>query len=586
MAKHSDGANDSHLSKRPESILGWATLVILLINACAVGGIALAFEPPTGADQPADTIVTVKRIWTGDRDHAWAEAVAIRGGAIAAVGAKAEVTRLKGPSTHVIDRPTAFMVPGLIDAHGHMLSLGSAQEEIDLRGVASLSEVAERVKKWIDKTPGDSWITGRNWDQSLWPGGAFPTAAVLDAVAPHRPVWLRRVDGHAGWANGEAMRRAKVSSDTKAPGGGQIIRDEKGAPTGVFIDGAMNLVGGAIPGLTKSDVKRRLLAAQQLVLQNGLTAVHDAGISPVMAEAYRELEREGKLLVRIYAMASLPAGRQVALLSTPPQPPAAGSRFEMRAIKLFIDGAMGSRGALLFAPYDDDTGNSGLLLMEPKRLEAIATAALEHGWQVCTHAIGDKGNALVLDAYAAARRAVPQARDPRLRIEHAQVVRKEDVARFAELGVIASMQPSHASDDMRWADARLGPSRVQGAYAWRWFASAGVRLAHGSDFPVEIVNPFWGIYAGVSRQDAQGNPAGGWHPEHRLTLDETLAGFTSGAAFASFAENRLGTIKPGFRADLTIVDRDLFEVKPKDLLATHVVMTVVDGAVAYDDGAR
>jgi predicted amidohydrolase YtcJ len=534
-------------------------------------------------DGPADVIFKVKRVWTGDRDRPWAEALAARGGTIAAVGSVDEVMRWKGPATRVIDRPTAFMTPGLIDAHGHMDSLGGSQEELDLRGVKSLDEVARRVKERIDATPGDRWITGRSWDQSLWPGGAFPTAAVLDAVAPNRPVWLRRVDGHAGWANSEAMRRAQVTKDTVAPKSGQIMRDDKGGPTGVFVDGAMSLVGRAVPGLAKVDVKRRLLAAQKHVLESGLTGVHDAGLSRLAIEAFRELDREGKLVVRVYGMASLPSGGEVAFVSKPPQSSAAGARFELRAVKLFIDGAMGSRGALLFEPYHDDPGNSGLQLIDPKVLEATATAALEHGWQVCTHAIGDKGNAVVLDAYAAARRAVPQARDPRLRIEHAQVVRKADVARFAELGVIASMQPSHASDDMRWADARLGPTRVEGAYAWRWFVSAGVNLACGSDFPVEIVNPFWGIYAGVTRQDAEGNPSGGWHAEQVLTLEETLRGFTAGAAFTGFAEDRLGVLKPGFRADLTIVDRDLFEAKPKELLASKVLMTVVGGAVVYDN---
>ncbi len=245
---------------------------------------------------------------------------------------------------------------------------------------------------------------------------------------------------------------------------------------------------------------------------------------------------------------------------------------------------MGSRGALLFEPYHDDPANSGLLLIEPERLEAITTAAPAHGWQVCTHAIGDKGNSLVLDAYASARKAVAQARDPRLRIEHAQVVRKRDVGRFAELGVIASMQPSHASDDMRWADARLGPGRVDGAYAWRWFIDAKVALAYGSDFPVEIVNPFWGIYAAITRQDPQGKPEGGWHHEQVLTLEEALQGFTRGAAYAAFAEDRLGTLKPGLRADVTIVDRDLFAAKPKELLASRVVATIVDGEVAFEVG--
>ena len=543
--------------------------------------------PPSSSPGPAtaaDLIVRVKRIWTGDRAHPWAEALAARGGSIVAIGQLADVMRFRGPSTRMIERPGAFAMPGLIDAHGHMESMGASQEELDLRRVASVDEVVRRVKARIEATEGDSWITGRNWDQSLWRGGAFPTAAALDAASPRRPVWLERVDGHAGWANTEAMRRAKVTKNVTAPSDGQVLRDSQGQPTGVFIDGAMSLVGRAVPGPTLQDVKRRLLSAQKHVLQSGLTGVHDAGISTLVAQAYRELDREGQLVVRVYGMASPPGGGEVAFVSRPPQKSSAASRFELRAIKLFIDGAMGSRGALLFKPYSDDSDNSGLMLIDPRVLEATVTAALKNGWQVCTHAIGDKGNALVLDAYTAARKSFPQARDPRLRIEHAQVVRRQDVNRFLEIGVIASMQPSHASDDMRWADARLGPGRVDGAYAWRWFADAGVTLAHGSDFPVEIVNPFWGIYAGVTRQDAAGNPAGGWHPEQRLTLDETLRGFTAGAAFAAFAEDRVGILKTGLRADLTIVDRDLFLAEPKDLLGSRVLMTVVDGALVYDAG--
>jgi predicted amidohydrolase YtcJ len=529
-------------------------------------------------DGPADLIVKVKRIWTGDPHNPWAVAIAARNGAIAAVGTIGAVMAYRGGSTRVLDRPGAFALPGLIDAHGHMESLGASHDEVDLRGVAPLAEVARRIKERMESTPGDSWITGRNWDQSLWPGGEFPTSAVLDAVAPKRPVWLERVDGHAGWANTEAMRRAKITRDTEAPKSGQIIRDASGMPTGVFVDGAMSLVEKAVPGPSHDDIKRRLLTAQRLALEAGLTGVHDAGISPSVAEIYRGLDRDGRLVVSVYGMAS---GNE-AVVRQPPQSAPPGARFQLRAIKLFIDGAMGSRGALLYEPYHDNPGNSGLLLIDPKRLEAITKSALGNGWQVCTHAIGDKGNALVLDAYGSALESVPQSRDARLRIEHAQVVRKQDVSRFAELGVIASMQPSHASDDMRWADARLGPGRVDGAYAWRWFVDAKVRLAFGSDFPVEIVNPFWGIYAGITRQDPQGKPDGGWHPDQVLTLDEVLRGFTAGAAYAAFAEDRLGTLKPGFRADITVVDRDLFEVKPKQLLASRVVATIVEGKIEFE----
>jgi predicted amidohydrolase YtcJ len=353
-------------------------------------------------------------------------------------------------------------------------------------------------------------------------------------------------------------------------------------PTGIFIDGAKTLIGRVIPGPTRADLERQILAAQRLILAAGLTGVHDAGVSRREVEAYRALDHSGRLKLRVYGMASPPSGGEVNLVSHSPIPARPGARFELRAIKLFIDGAMGSRGGLLFAPYSDDPGNSGLLLIEPKVLEATTTEALRHGWQVATHAIGDRGNALVLDAYAAARRAVPAAKDPRLRIEHAQVVRKEDVARFAELGIIASMQPSHAIDDMRWADARLGPERVQGAYAWRWFLDAKISLAFGSDFPVEIVNPFYGIYAAITREDEKGSPAGGWHPDQKMTLEETLRAFTAGSAYASFDEKRLGILKPGLRADMTVMDRDLFKVPPRSVLETRVLATVVDGEVVYE----
>jgi predicted amidohydrolase YtcJ len=286
------------------------------------------------------------------------------------------------------------------------------------------------------------------------------------------------------------------------------------------------------------------------------------------------------LKLRVYGMATPREGAEIAFVSRPPD--LSGDRFRMRAIKLFIDGAMGSRGGLLFEPYADDPGNKGLKLIDPGVLRATTTEALRRGWQVCTHAIGDRGNALVLDAYAAALEAVPEAKDPRLRIEHAQVVRKADVPRFRALGIIASMQPSHASDDMRWADARLGPGRVDGAYAWRWFLDAGVPLAFGSDFPVEVVNPFWGIYAALTRQDERGHPPGGWHPDQRMTLEETLRAFTAGSAHAAFDEDRLGALKVGMRADVTVVDRDLFKAEPKDVLKARVTMTVVDGEVVFD----
>jgi predicted amidohydrolase YtcJ len=377
------------------------------------------------------------------------------------------------------------------------------------------------------------------------------------------------------------MRRARVTKETPAPSDGQIIRDASGQPTGVFIDGAMDLVTHVIPIPSQADVARRIFAGQALALASGLTGIHDAGVSRRDTVAYRTLDQQGRLKLRVYGMA-LPGEDPAAYVSQPPTPAQPGARFELRAIKLFIDGAMGSRGGLLFEPYSDDPGNRGLLLIEPELLERTVEAALRHGWQVCTHAIGDKGNALVLDAYAAALAAVPEARDPRLRIEHAQAVRKADVARFASLGTIASMQPAHAVDDMRWADARLGPERVQGAYAWRWFLDAGVPLAFGSDAPVSVVNPFYGLYCALTRQDEQGRPPGGWHPDQRLTLEEALRFHTAGSAQAAFAEDRVGVLKPGMLTDVTVIDRDLFRTDPQGVLKAEVLMTVVDGAVVYE----
>jgi predicted amidohydrolase YtcJ len=533
------------------------------------------------SDGPPDLIVRVGRIWTGDLAHPWAEALAARQGEILMLGSSAEILALKGRLTRVLDRPDAFAIPGLIDAHGHVASLGQGLERLDLRGVKSPVEVARMVQARIEATPGDGWIQGQHWDQSLWPGGEFSTASVLDAVAPNRPVWLTRVDGHAGWANSEAMRRAKIVKDTTPPSDGQILRDKDGRPTGVFIDGAMNLVWRVIPPSSRAELTRHVLAAQDQILKAGLTGVHDAGLSRDEIAVYRLLDRDHKLKVRIYGMASPPSGGEVAFVRRAPSASRPGRRFELRAIKLFIDGAMGSRGGLLFEPYADDPGNVGLQLIDPKVLEQTATEALRSGWQVCTHAIGDKGNALVLDAYAAALKANPGKTDARLRIEHAQVVRQQDVARFKDLGVIASMQPSHASDDMRWADARLGPDRSPGAYAWRWFLDTGVPLAFGSDFPVEVVNPFWGLYAAITRQDENGSPPGGWHPDQKLTLDEALHAHTAGSAFAARHEDQLGTLKPGLRADIAIVDRDLFRVSPRELLKTRVVGTIIDGEVVY-----
>lgn len=552
--------------------------VACLVTSC----ISIMNQDPA----PADLIVVAQRLWTGEpNDQA---AIAIRDGAIVAKVAADQVGRYAGPKTQTLLLPTAIVLPGLVDAHGHITGLGGSFAELDVRGASSAADVAERVRAWIEREPGDGWILGRNWDQSLWPGMTFPTAEILDAIAADRPVWLRRVDGHAGWANSEAMRRAGVGPDTKSPAGGQIIRDKDGKATGVFVDAAMSLIAGRVPPPSDSEIERRIFAAQEACVRVGLTGVHDAGVGPTEERVFRALDKQAKLKLRVYAMAS-PGRDPVAFAHKPPQPRGDRDRFEMRAIKLYADGAMGSRGALLFEPYADDPSSKGLQLIDEDVLRRTTEAALRNGWQICTHAIGDKGNALVLDAYEQAIKSTGVT-DARLRIEHAQVIRRADVARFRDLGIIASMQPSHVMTDQRWADIRLGADseRVQGAYAWRWFLDAGVPLAFGSDFPVEVPSPLRGLYASVSRQGDDRSTPSGWHPDQTLTLDESVRAFTAGSAYASFSETRTGTLKPGKRADLTIMDAAAFDAlargEPVD--DTAIVATIIDGEIVYQRPSR
>jgi predicted amidohydrolase YtcJ len=537
------------------------------------------------AGDDADFVLHTGRIWTGDPHRPWAESLAAREGVIVAVGSRADVEKLRGSKTKVLDAPGSFATPGLIDAHGHLSSLGETQEQVDLRDATSIEEVVRRVVKRADGLPHGAWVTGRSWDQSLWPGKELPTHEPLTRVMPDRPVFLRRVDGHAVWVNAAAMKIAGVTVETKDPPGGKLLRDRSGNPTGVLLDAAVGIVSKHISAPGRDGARRQFLAAQKLCLESGLTGVHDAGLSRREIEVLRELDASGELKLRVYGMASPPGGREVEFVSTPPPAAKPNDRFRLRAIKMFIDGAMGSRGGALFEDYSDDPGNRGLILTEPARLERITETALRNGWQVCTHAIGDRGNRLVLDAYESALNKVPPAdravSDPRLRIEHAQLVALEDIPRFARLGVVASMQPTHATTDMRWAEDRVGPKRITGAYAWRRFLDAKGRLAFGSDFPVEQVSPLLGLYAAVTRQDLNGHPADGWLPDQRLTIDEALRAFTGGSAYASFDETHLGVLRPGMLCDVTVFDLDLFDQSTTRIARAKVFATVVAGEVIW-----
>jgi predicted amidohydrolase YtcJ len=472
--------------------------------------------------------------------------------------------------------PASVVVPALTDAHGHVVGLGLSMIRVDLRGCRSPEECANRVRDMLSKVPSGSWIQGRGWDQNLYPDQQFPTRATLDAVAPNTPVYLRRVDGHAAWANSEALRRAKITRDTPGPPGGKILKDASGEPTGILVDRAEELVDAmSLP--SEDEVEQAILRAQDLLVSEGLTSVHEMGISAGVADVYLRLARAGRLKIRVYAHWSADpetlaeAFRRGPLLVSGPD-----DLFTLRAIKVYADGALGSRGAHLKAPYSDDPHNTGIVVTPASEIEQISRRALAAGFQVSTHAIGDAANHDVLEAYARAG-VTPAAR---FRIEHAQIMDLADIPRFAQLGVIASMQPTHCTSDMPWAEKRIGHSRIAGAYAWHTFLDAGVHLAFGSDFPVELGDPRLGLFAAITRTDLHGQPPGGWLPDQRLTVEQTLSAFTSGAAYAAFEEGWRGELRPGQAADLTVFDGPLDT--PEHIVKRKVLMTIVAGRVVYD----
>lgn len=537
-----------------------------------------ATGPKTPASgRPADLVILGGHIETLDPSRPTASAIAIAGAEILAVGDEATIARLRRPATRVIDLEGGTAVPGLVDAHAHLASLGRSLEEVDLRGATSVEEVVARLRA----APVESgWLQGRGWDQNLWPGQAMPHHRALDEAFGSRPVWLRRVDGHAGWANQAALQAAGIGPDTAAPPGGEILRDDGGAPTGVLVDAAMGLVSPPPP--SEADVRRHLMAAQRHVLALGLTGVHDMGVGPTTDGIYRQLAAEGAgedaLQVRVVAYADEGWFRDVHDTRAP-DPIDAATMYALRGVKLYADGALGSRGAALLSPYSDRPDHRGLLQHDAADLERLCALAAAGGWQVATHAIGDLGNRATLDAYA---QALPRAgADPRWRIEHCQIVALADIPRFAELGVIASMQPTHATSDMPWVPARVGEARLPGAYAWRRFLQAGVPLAFGSDFPVERPDVVHGLHAAVTRQDAAGRPAGGWLPSERLTLTEAIAAFSQGAAIACHRDAHLGRLTAGAQADVTCLRDAIFDGPPASLRNAKIRATVVAGHIRY-----
>jgi len=538
------------------------------------------------AQTSADLVLTNARIYTVDNARPVASALAARQERILFVGSDAEAKALAGPATQVIDLRGATVVPGIVDAHAHLLGLGNMLQRVSLAGSASYEEVIDRVKAWAKDVPPGKWILGRGWDQNRWPTKEFPTHEALSRAFPNNPVVLTRIDGHALLANAKAMELAHVTATTADPSGGRIIRLANGAPSGVFVDNAKNLIERAIPAATRADNRKAILAAIAEANRWGLTGVHDPGEDAQTIGIYEELAKSGNYSLRNYVMLSDPGepGSAAALrnpyIQRGPQSALYDGHLWIRAIKLYADGALGSRGAALLAPYSDDPTNSGLLVSRPEHIRAWAEAALRRGFQVNVHAIGDRGNRIVLDAFDSALKKIPKA-DHRFRIEHAQVLSPQDIPRFARLGVIPSMQATHQTSDMRWAEGRVGPQRIRGAYAWRSLLNTGVVIPNGTDFPVEEVNPLLTFHAAVTRQDPTNWPTGGWYPEQKMTREEALQSMTIWPAYAGFQESILGSLTPGKYADFVVLDRDIMQVPDTEILGTRVISTWIGGRRVY-----
>jgi predicted amidohydrolase YtcJ len=522
-------------------------------------------------------LLTNGRIYTLDARNTVADTLVIRDGRVAFTGRRADVT--PAPGEEIVDLGGRAALPGLVDAHGHLMHLARVRLTLDLRGAESEEAAARRVGERAARLPRGEWISGRNWDQNLWPGARFPGKTPLDRVAPDHPVALVRIDGHATWANSAALAAAGIDRTTRDPEGGVIARDAGGEPTGLLVDTAQRLLHGVEPRPTDEQFDRAVRECLADCLAVGLTGIHEMGAELYALAAYRRLVERGAFPFRNYVAA---AGRSKSTWEHYRErgPERVGDgRVTVGALKLMADGALGSRGAALHEPYCDDPGNSGLVLMDGAEVERLTLQALARGFQVCVHAIGDRANTLVLDAFERALGRTPRP-DHRLRVEHAQILTERDVPRFARLGALPSMQATHCTSDMAWAAERLGPERLRGAYAWRSLLATGVIIAGGSDFPVESPNPFHGIHAAVTRRPRDGADKG-WQPEQRMTREEAVRSFTAWNAFASRQERDLGTLEAGKQADVVVLSDDVFTCDETRIPEIRPTLTLIGGDIVY-----
>ena len=522
-------------------------------------------------------LLTHGRIHTLDAAGTVVEALVVREGRIAFAGRAADVSPAPGEET--IDLGGRTVLPGLVDAHGHLMHLARARLSFDARGLGSEEEIARRVGDRAAGRPRGEWITGRNWDQNVWPGRRFPGKASLDRAAPDHPVALVRIDGHATWANAAALAAGGIDRHTPDPPGGIVVRDSHGEPTGLLIDTAQRLLQRVEPRPTDEQFDRAVRECIDDCLALGLTGIHEMGAELYALASYRRLIERGRFPFRNYVAV---AGRSASTWDHYRQrgPESLGDgRVLVGALKLLADGALGSRGAALHDAYCDDPGNTGLVLVPGEEVERLTLEAMPLGFQVCVHAIGDRANTLVLDAFERALGRTPRP-DHRLRVEHAQILVDRDVPRFRRLGVLPSMQATHCTSDMGWAAERLGPERLRGAYAWRSLLATGVVIAGGSDFPVESPNPFYGIHAAVTRRPREGQDPG-WQPEQRMTREEAVRSFTIWNAYASRQEADLGSLEPGKRADLVVLSDDVFACPEERIPDIRPILTLLGGEVVF-----
>ena len=578
------------MTKRWAAILFLCGMTIAAALASGTGGSsvaavtrksALAAEPPQ-INEAADLVLTGGKIYTVDAARPRVEAVAVRGERIVAAGTSKEIQAWVGPNTRVVDLNGRFAMPGFNDAHVHLASGGQAKLAVLLNGSRSVAEMQQRIRARLKEYKPGEWITGRGWDHTLWPVKKFPTKKELDAVSTEHPMIFNRVDGHVAIANSLALKLAGITKDSPDPESGEIERDASGEPTGMLKEGgAMGLVFRKVPELSAEQRRRGIQLALAEAASFGVTSIQDnSGWNDFLM--YEELKKEGKLTVRIseWLPFTAPLERLEAMRrrggTTDPWLRTAG-------LKGVVDGALGGRTAAMLAPYSDQAGTSGILIIPEERLTLMAVERDAAGFQINLHAIGDRANRAALDAFEAAMKARQAVKgwDPRHRIEHAQIIAPEDIPRFAALGVIASMQPNHQTTDSRWAAERVGSERVKGAYAWKWIERVGARLAFGTDYPVEPINPLEGLYAAVTRKDRAGEPGEGWFPDQKLSMEEAIRLCTLEAAYAEFMEDRKGMLKEGYLGDAVIFHEDLLTLPPERIMSANVDYTIVGGKVVY-----